>query len=75
MKAVEVMALLPSPAQPMAPLTCDEPLYQELVVLTALGFAEGAGERGETRHVYTGRLTEPGVARLEELRRRERLDG
>ena len=74
MKAVEVMGLLPGPTQPRASIPCDEALYQEMIVLGALGYLEGHGKRGEVEHVFTGRLTEEGAARLNELRRRERGD-
>jgi len=74
MRAIDVLACLPAPTQPVARLDCDEVLYQELVVLGALGFAEGTATRGEARHLYVGRLTKSGLARLEELQRRERGD-
>lgn len=75
MKQVDILRRLPGPAQPFTKIVCDEPLYQELIVLSALGFAEGHGERGATEHVWRGRLTLTGVDHLAALERRERCDG
>lgn len=75
MKQIEVLRLLPGPTQRLVAMDCDEPLYQELVVASALGLAEGEGQRGEAAHHWRGRLTPQGVDHLAALERRERGDG
>lgn len=74
MKQIDILRALPGPRDVRCALVCDEPLYQELVVLTALGLAEGKGQRGWPMHLFSGRLTDAGAARLAELERRERCD-
>ena len=70
----EALLHLPPPTEPPRAVECSEVLFQELIVAREAGLAIGSTlrvlpkdhMRTEMRRLFTGRLTEKGLAAVEE---------